>query len=192
MRDVDLYALLRRGEWLWPEDHLDELRAARGALAPNPTRAGVPVLVTGYVPEPPAFLEVLERAGAYVAADDYAAVGRRVVRSGPGIRAAADGWGALLWRYWSGPPCPTRSTDQALRMRYLSALLERTGARGVIVHVVRSCEPELFDVPAVRATFGARGVPVLVLETELGTDLPAQAVTRIEAFAEMLSTGSAA
>lgn len=188
MSDVELYALLRRGEWLWPAEHLSELRAARGAIQGAPARSGVPVLVTGYVPEPGALLDVLARAGAYVAADDYAAVGRRVVRS----RGGAEGWARVLERYWSAPPCPTRSADQPARMRHLGELLDRSGARGVLVHGVKFCEPELFDVPAIRATFAARGVPVLVLETELEGELSGQATTRVEAFVEMLSAGRAA
>ena len=188
MSDAELYALLRRGEWLWPADHLDELRAARSAIQPGPVREGVPVLVTGYVPEPAALLDVLERSGAYVAGDDYAAIGRRVVRA----RCEGDAWKRLVERYWSAPPCPTRSADQDARMSHLVELLERSGARGVVVHGVKFCEPELFDVPAIRATFAARGVPVLVLETELERELSGQTTTRLEAFVEMLSAGRAA
>jgi benzoyl-CoA reductase/2-hydroxyglutaryl-CoA dehydratase subunit BcrC/BadD/HgdB len=188
LSDAALYALLRRGEWLWPEDHLAELRAAQGAIQGPAARAGVPLLVTGYVPEPPGLLDLLARAGAYVAADDYAAVGRRVVRAA----TAGDAWARLLARQVAAPPCPTRSAHQPARMRHLAGLLERSGARGVIVHGVRSCEPELFDVPAIRATFAARGVPVLVLETELERELSAQATTRVEAFVELLAAGRAA
>lgn len=184
--DPELYGLLRRGEWLWPEEHLAELRAARAAWQVGPARAGVPVLVTGYVPEPAATLELLNGAGAYVAADDYAAVGRRVVRQ-PDDSRASDPWDLLLDRYWAAPPCPTRSSDQGARMAYLSSLFERSGARGVVVHVLKFCEPELFDVPAIRQTFAARGVPLLYLEGELEAQASGQATTRIEAFAEMLA-----
>lgn len=190
LSDRELYALLRRGEWLWPEDHLAELRAARARLGTGAPPAGVPVLVTGYVPEPAAMLDVLNAAGAVVAADDYAAVGRRVIRAPeppPG-----DPWEALLDRHLAAPPCPTRGDDQGARMRHLEALADRSGARGVIVHVVKFCEPELFDVPAIRRTFAARGVPVLQLEGELEARLSGQAVTRLEAFAELLSARGAA
>jgi benzoyl-CoA reductase/2-hydroxyglutaryl-CoA dehydratase subunit BcrC/BadD/HgdB len=77
-------------------------------------------------------------------------------------------------------------------MAHLTALQVRAGARGVIVHGVKFCEPELFDVPAIRATFAARGIPVLLLEGELERELSAQAVTRIEAFLEVLAPGRAA
>jgi benzoyl-CoA reductase/2-hydroxyglutaryl-CoA dehydratase subunit BcrC/BadD/HgdB len=183
--DRALYGLLRRGEWLWPEEHLAELRVARERLGSGPPPARVPVLLTGYVPEPADILETLNVAGAFVAADDYASVGRRLVREEDA--PVGDPWEALLARYLSAPPCPTRAADQGARMRHLEGLLERSGARGVVVHVVKFCEPELFDVPAIRRTFAARGVPVLVLEGELERQLSGQAITRIEAFAEMIS-----
>ncbi len=182
--DAALYALLRRGEWLWPEEHLAELRAVRAKLGTG-APAGVPVLVTGYVPEPIALLETLNGAGAYVGADDYAAVGRRVVRE-PDV-SVGDPWEALVDRQLAAPPCPTRAADQGARMRHLEGLLERSGARGVVVHVVKFCEPELFDVPAIRRTFEARGVPLLYLEGELERQTSGQVVTRLEAFAELLA-----
>jgi len=192
MTDPELYALLRRGEWLWPEDHLAELRAARAAVRERPVGHGVPVLVSGYVPEPLATLEALNRAGAYVAADDYAAVGRRVVRARATAGAPDDPWALLVERYFAAPPCPTRSADEGSRVRHLEALADRSGARGALLHVQKFCEPELFDVPAIRRTFAARGLPVLLVEGELESELSAQAVTRIEAFVEMLSAGRAA
>jgi benzoyl-CoA reductase/2-hydroxyglutaryl-CoA dehydratase subunit BcrC/BadD/HgdB len=187
--DPELYALLRRGEWLWPEEHLAELRAFRARFPEGAPRAGVPLLVSGYVPEPAEILRVLDGAGAYVAADDHAALGRRVVRAPV---TAADPWQALLERYWAAPPCSTRSADPGERVRHLAGLLERSGARGVILHLVKFCEPELFDVPLLRRAFAERGVPVLYLEGELERELSGQAVTRLEAFVEMLQEGRAA
>jgi benzoyl-CoA reductase/2-hydroxyglutaryl-CoA dehydratase subunit BcrC/BadD/HgdB len=191
--DRALYALLRRGEWLWPEDHLAELRAARARLGTGAPRAAIPVLVTGYFPEPAALLDVLNDAGAFVAADDYAAIGRRVIRdAGPPDAPVGDPWQALLDRHAAAPPCPTRAADPAVRLRHLEALLDRSGARGLIVHVVRSCEPELFDVPAIRRLCAGRGVPLLYLEGELEAQLSGQVVTRAEAFAELLQAAGRA
>ena len=221
--DPELYALLRRGEWLWPEEHLVELRDAVAKLRPErepePAQAGLPLLVTGYVPEPASLLATLNDAGAFVAADDYAAVGRRVVRrdraagaaaaataataataaadpnaaaaaaaaaTAAGVVAGADPWADLVSRHAAYPPCPTRGTDQEARLRHLVSLSEASGARGVLVHVQKFCEPELFDVPAILATFKARGMPVLVLEGELERSLSGQAETRLEAFVELL------
>jgi len=55
--------------------------------------------------------------------------------------------------------------------------------------VQKFCEPELFDVPAIRRRFARIGAPLLLLEGELETSLPGQVVTRLEAFVEMVEAG---
>jgi benzoyl-CoA reductase/2-hydroxyglutaryl-CoA dehydratase subunit BcrC/BadD/HgdB len=183
--DLDLYALLRRGEFLWPEDHLRELREARASLEANPVQGGVPLLVTGYVPEPMELLHHLNEAGAYVAADDYAAVGRRVPRRAAEPRD--DPFEELAGLSFASPPCPTRSASLPRRLSHLSQLWRESGAAGVILHTVKFCEPELFDVPGIRQHFARIGVPVLQIESELEAELSGGTLTRLEAFVEMVA-----
>ena len=73
------------------------------------------------------------------------------------------------------------------RLECLEEKFERSGAAGLIIHMVKFCEPELFDVPLLRKRFADRGVPVLYLESELERELAGQSVTRLEAFVEMLT-----
>jgi benzoyl-CoA reductase/2-hydroxyglutaryl-CoA dehydratase subunit BcrC/BadD/HgdB len=183
--DAAFYALLRRGEWLWPEAHLAELRAARARLAPAPVQRGLPLMVSGYVPEPMALFDHLRDAGAVVVADDYAAVGRRI--GGLHRVAGRDPLEALVEASFATPPCPTRGAPQRDRLAHLERLARERGAAGLLLHVPKFCEPELFDAPAIRAHFAARGIPVLYLETELETELSGQTVTRVEAFCEMVA-----
>jgi len=61
-----------------------------------------------------------------------------------------------------------------------------------VLHTVKFCEPELFDVPIVRRGLEAAGLKVLHLETELEPRVTGQIATRIEAFVEMLSDGRGA
>ncbi|MBN2360195.1 MAG: 2-hydroxyacyl-CoA dehydratase [Deltaproteobacteria bacterium] len=182
--DRELYALLRRGEYLWPADHLAELEAAAAQLQPAPVQRGTPIMITGYVPEPAALLDVLGAAGALVVADDYAGIGRRLL---PRLAAPpSDPFAHLAELAFVTPPCPTRGDSQARRLRHLDALFDQGQAAGVIIHVVKFCEPELFDVPAIHQHFAARGAPVLVIEGELESELSGQAATRLEAFVEMV------
>jgi benzoyl-CoA reductase/2-hydroxyglutaryl-CoA dehydratase subunit BcrC/BadD/HgdB len=183
--DLELYGLLRRGEYLWVEDHIAELKAAVEGLSEE-SREGIPILVSGYVPEPMGILEVLNDAGAFVVADDYAAVGRRI--ADPEVKPTPEGdeWELLARRYLSYPPCPTRCQDSQARISRLLRLAREAGARGLLVHEIKFCEPELFDVPMMRDAFEGQGLPVLLLETELERTVSAQTATRIEAFVEVL------
>jgi len=89
-------------------------------------------------------------------------------------------------RLLDAPPDSTRGTPISERVRNLVARVAEVGARGVLIYGVKFCEPELFDLPAIRAGLQAQGVPVLDVEVELTRTLPAQVATRIEAFLEML------
>jgi benzoyl-CoA reductase/2-hydroxyglutaryl-CoA dehydratase subunit BcrC/BadD/HgdB len=185
--DAELYALLRRGEYLWPEDQLAALEGLRSSVKLGRRRRGAPLLVTGYVPEPKAFLEALDAAGAYVAADDYAAVGRRVGGYAGLDAAAPDPIATLAGLSFAGPPCPTRTSDVEARMAHLVRLARTSGARGVLVHTVKFCEPELFDLPALKQTAAEMGLPLLHVESELEAGLSGQVATRLEAFGEVVA-----
>jgi benzoyl-CoA reductase/2-hydroxyglutaryl-CoA dehydratase subunit BcrC/BadD/HgdB len=182
--DLALYSVLRRGEFLWPSDHLVELREAAAKLEGRMVKTGVPVMITGLVPEPMEIFSTLEDAGAFVVADDYAAVGRRIVRDYPEL--TSDPLDSLVELQFAGPPCSTRTIAQQRRIDVLEQAFDRSGAAGLIIHMIKFCEPELFDVPLIRRRFESKGAPVLYLESELERDLSGQTVTRVEAFVEML------
>jgi len=184
MPDPALYRLLRRGEYLAPEDHLAELAVAASGLCEERVQRGVPLMVTGYAPEPITLLDALASAGAFVAADDYAAVGRRIPLSPPAD--GGDPLDTLAAKAFVMPPCPTRGGDQDVRMEYLETVYRRSGSAGLIVHVQKFCEPELFDVPAIRRRFARIDAPLLFLEGEFEASLSGRVVTLLEAFVEMV------
>jgi benzoyl-CoA reductase/2-hydroxyglutaryl-CoA dehydratase subunit BcrC/BadD/HgdB len=95
-------------------------------------------------------------------------------------------------RWGAGSFAPPAWRQARPAIHGIGGLLDRSGARGVILHVLKFCEPELFDVPVLRRAFAGRGVPVLYLEGELEAGLSGQVVTRVEAFVEMISAGRAA
>ena len=183
MSERELMELLRSDSYLPAQDHLDGLLAAlekRGT-----PREGPGVLVTGIVPEPMALLDALEEAGAVVVADDYASTGRRITQLDDTVQA--EPLDLVARRLANRPQCSTLSVDTRRRADQLVRQVRGSGAHGVLLHNVRFCEPELFDVPALKARMEEEGFPLLVLDTEVERDLPAAVLTRLEAFVEMLS-----
>ncbi|MBN2495863.1 MAG: 2-hydroxyacyl-CoA dehydratase [Deltaproteobacteria bacterium] len=177
-----LYELLRSREYLPAERFCalaDSALEARGEME----AAGVPVLLSGLVPEPASVLDALDAAGACVVADDMACAGRRIYRAcafdDPLERQAA--------RLLSGPPDSTRDCSMGARVAHLCELAERSGARGVIFFDVKFCEPELFYLPRLQAGLREAGLACLACEVDLADALPDQILTRLEAFVEMLS-----
>jgi len=180
----ELYTLLRRGEWLWPEDHLAELKEAAKRLGEGAPQKGVPVFLSGIVPEPMNIFDALEQAGARIVGDDYAALSRRILPTPATMKNNGDPFDALTELAFSAPPCSTRASLVDFRRARLLDSVKASGAKGVIFHIVKFCEPELFDLPHMTKALSERKIPYLVVESELEAELSGQTVTRLEAFVE--------
>lgn len=176
LSDREFHDAVRAREYLLPEDFTELV--ARLPVGPAP-RPGVPVVLSGIVADPPELLDVLNAAGAHVAADDLSSGSRRVL---PAVNDS-DPWRQLARAYLDGPVDPTRADPVALRVRRLRDLVRDSGALGVLTVAPTFCEPEQFYLPALRTGLD---VPLLYLERESGSDVDGQLVGRIEAFVETL------
>jgi benzoyl-CoA reductase/2-hydroxyglutaryl-CoA dehydratase subunit BcrC/BadD/HgdB len=184
---AELYATLRKLEYLHPEDAIPPLEQLLTQVDPKTRRQGVGLVLSGMVPEPEGLIDTLEDAGGFVAADDYAAFGRRIPsHAGP---VGGDPIDDVVERLLHMPPCPTRASDAGPRIDHLRTLARDSGARGVILHTVKFCEPELFDIATLRRALESDGLGVLHVETEFEGQVTGQMATRVEAFLEMLSDG---
>jgi len=88
----------------------------------------------------------------------------------------------------SQPPC-ARTFDPDHPGKIARDILSRAsacGARGVIGHTLKFCDPYLARLPAVRDTFRDAGFPLLLLEGDCTLRSIGQQRTRIEAFIEMM------
>jgi benzoyl-CoA reductase/2-hydroxyglutaryl-CoA dehydratase subunit BcrC/BadD/HgdB len=179
--DRELYRLIRSREYLPAERFADLARAALDRTSDGP-RPGVPLLLSGIVPEPWALFDALREMGARVAADDMACCGRRLFPAG----TATDPWRRIAQRLLDAPPDSMRGAPIRARIDHLGRLARSSGAKGVVFYDVKSCEPEQFDIPALRDGLREMGLPSISMEVDLSGELPRQTVTRLEAFVEMV------
>lgn len=178
--DREFYTLVRSREYLPSEDFT---RVANAVRRGEPRAAdGVPILLSGIVPEPMSLFDAIRDAGAAVVADDLACGFRRVYE----IPERGSALERLAASILDAPADPTRGTPLAERAEELILRMTSTGARGMLVYGVKFCEPELFDLPRLRHYLGEAGFPMTHIEHELVPTLGQQAVTRIEAFVETL------
>jgi benzoyl-CoA reductase/2-hydroxyglutaryl-CoA dehydratase subunit BcrC/BadD/HgdB len=183
LSNLAFYRLVRAREYLPAEDFEGLARGALEAQGQDPI-PGQGILLSGLLPEPMAILEVLDRAGAVVVADDYACSGRRHYPPG----TAREPFERMAQRLLGGPAEPTLGHPIAQRVEQLASTCRATGVQAVIFHGVKFCEPERFDLPMVRAGLEARlGLPCIDLEVDLASPLSHQAITRVEALVEGLS-----
>ena len=176
--DRAFYTAVRAREYL-PAEEFGDLATS---LPEGEPPAGVPLMLSGIVADPPDLFDHLAAVGARVVADDLAGGERRL------YPPAGDGdpFTRLADRLIASPPDPTRGSPIAERAAHLCRRMEASGARGLVVYDVKFCEPELFDVPLLRSHLAESGFPLLHVEVEMGEDLGQQTLTRLEAFVETL------
>lgn len=151
-------------------------------------RTRVPLYVSGHLchaPEP-ALLDLIEDCGAFIVDDDlytgYRYVATDVDPTGDPVNALA------RWYIERNGvvPCPTRLDPGVDWDGFLLESVRRAGATGLIVLMVKYCEPHYFYYPRIKATFEAAGLPHLLVETEHDMSALGNLRTRVEAFVELL------
>jgi len=179
--NVDFYRLIRTREFL-PAEHFIEMAQSVLNVRNEEKINGVPIILSGIVPEPMEVLSTLQEIGACVVADDLACCGRRLYQSG----SSTDPFKRLSENIFSAPPDPTRGDSLQVRINHLRGLVYQSKAKGVIFYDVKFCEPELFDLPDLRKALKGEGVPSLTLEVDINDPISNQMLTRIETFLEVI------
>ena len=182
LTQIEFYRLIRAREYL-PAERFSELAQAAlsqtGAAAQN----GIPIVLSGIVPEPMSIFESIAEMGGVVVADDLACCGRRLYPPG----ASEDAFSHMAESLLAAPPDPTRGSPIQERLEHLLRLIGISGAKGVVFYDVKFCEPELYDLPDLRQGLQAAGIPSVAIEVDVSDPLSHQALTRIEAFMEMIA-----
>jgi benzoyl-CoA reductase/2-hydroxyglutaryl-CoA dehydratase subunit BcrC/BadD/HgdB len=158
---------------------LAEPEAAGGA-------AGAPIFLTGNVLADPDAFALFDECGALLVDEDLC-TGARMFEA---LRLdGRGGWATQVARAMlNRTPC-ARTYDDAEPLGFAADLTRRakaSGARGVVLHVVKFCDPYLARIPRLRETLREAGLPLLVLEGDCTLGALGQFKTRLEAFVEML------
>lgn len=180
LTDREFYALIRAREYVAADDFASLANAV--PRSEHSEASGIPLMLSGIVCEPMEVFDHINSVGGHIVADDLACGYRRVypsVTDGPPLERMAR---ALL----GAAPDPTRGSPIAERAAAIAQRMRDTGAKGLLVYGVKFCEPELFDLPRLRAHLAEAGFPVLHVEHEMTPEVSQQALTRVEAFLETL------
>ncbi len=167
---------------------LESLRAYCPTHQDTREDPSIRIFLTGVMPRPTALLHVLERAGVQVVGDR---LGLGSLYYDLEIPKDDDPLRALARGYLSYPPCSTIHRPGASRAQDLIDRIHESRVQGVIIFGMKFCEPEFFDYPDLEASLEKAGIPVLVLETDLGMGDIGPAQTRIEAFLETMRVRTA-
>ena len=182
MTNMEFYRLVRTHEYLDSKSFIGLIETTLATASVTPSGSPLPVILSGIVPEPRGLLETLDRAGAVVAGDDTACCGRRIYPPG----TSSDVYTRCAQRILNAPPDSTRGSPLRDRLDHLLRLARSCRARGVVFVGMQFCEVEQFDLPFLCHGLKAEGIDSIVVETDLKQPFGERAVTRIEAFLEVL------
>jgi benzoyl-CoA reductase/2-hydroxyglutaryl-CoA dehydratase subunit BcrC/BadD/HgdB len=182
LSDYEFYRLIRAREFV-PAETFSQLAQAALDQVSKPVRDGIPIVLSGIVPEPMELLKSISGFGGLVVADDLACCGRRLYPAG----SSDDPFVRMAERILEAPPDWSRGSPISDRLDHLIRLSEMNEAKGVVFYNVKFCEPELFDHPDLRRGLQEAGIPTTLVEVDLNEPLSNQILTRIEAFFEMIT-----
>jgi benzoyl-CoA reductase/2-hydroxyglutaryl-CoA dehydratase subunit BcrC/BadD/HgdB len=165
------------------EQEIEQLLAAP---ARQPRQGnGAPILIFGNVLPDPQVFELLADCGAELVADDLCTGSRQLLPVSITPAPRAQLIEQIAAQLLSRPPCARTIQDLGFAQTAVSRARE-CGARGVIIHLVKFCDPYLARLPAIRQALREADLPVLVLEGDCSLRSFGQHRTRIEAFVEMV------
>jgi benzoyl-CoA reductase subunit C len=183
-----MQALVKSSMVMDKKEHTGLLREVVDGLAARPRDDRVRLFLSGHLSHAPRpeLLAAIEECGAIVVDDDLFTGGRYISTD---VSAEGDPVEALAeWylRHDAVSPCPTLVKHEADWEDLLVDAVETAGAQGVVVLMVRFCEPHMLYYPELRKRLDERGVPHLLIETE-HEGLPVETVqTRVEALLERI------
>ena len=177
------HAVIKSGYFLDKARHTALVTELCNALEELPTcQTGKRVLLTGIMADDEAMLEMLSDCGLSVAADDLAQETRQFRYDVPEEGGSPLYRLAKWWQLFEG--CSLAYDPDKKRIDMLLADVEKYGAAGVVVCMMKFCDPEEYDYPLLKQALEDKGIPSLYMEIDQKAE--AQAQTRIQAFSEII------
>lgn len=157
---------------------LEELR-----VAPKTNGASVRVVLYGNACDHPDLMNLFDEMDAVVVDDDLCTGSRYFLHTEP---VNGDPIRKIAQRYMKRVPCPSKHSTSFDRRRYLVDMVKGSKADGVVMLILKFCDPHAFDYPDLAKRLTESNIPHLLLETEMQPSSVEQIRTRLQAFVEML------
>ncbi|WP_352419355.1 2-hydroxyacyl-CoA dehydratase family protein [Proteiniborus sp.] len=140
------------------------------------------VVVSGIMLEPKGILSHFEALGIDVVGDDLAQESRQfrtdVPFAGDAIKSLA--------RQWTNHTCSLAFDPYKQRIQHLVDLTHHFKADGVVLALMKFCDPEEYDVPIIMSKMKEENIPLLVIEVDQQATAFEQINTRLQGFVESM------
>lgn len=166
------------------EEHTALVRELIDSLnADAPGEAKKKILVSGILADAPELLNIIDRNGLQIVADDVAAESRQYATDIPEDVTALD---ALAAKFSAMDNCSVLYDVDKKRVDKIVRDAKEAGAGGVILVLTKFCDPEEFDNPLIKRACEEAGLACIVIEVDRQMENYEQAATMIETFAELV------
>lgn len=143
------------------------------------------LLISGITFEPIELLDMLEEYGFYIACDDLAQGSRQLLAD---VSFDRDPLCALAKHWIDHTPCSVIFDRKKRRVKHLSSLAKSHNVDGVILGIMKFCDPEEYDVPLISKEMKENDIPMLTIDIEQQGGSIEQIRTRLQSFHERLSS----
>lgn len=150
---------------------------------PEDSFTGLRLVSTGILLDSKPILDELERRDIAIVGDVLTAESVRFARDAP---RNVDPFVSLAHIWLEVENTSVAFDSKKKRGLHIAELVKERNADGVLVNVTKFCEEEEYDYPVVKQQMADAGIPLLYLETAQQDHANEQAITRIQAFAEMI------
>lgn len=167
------------------EEHTDLLKKLLGELKAAPKTNGetIRVVLYGNACDHTDIMNLFEEIDAAVVDDDLCTGSRYFLHIAPPDGAPLR---RIAQRYLNRIPCPSKHSDSFDRRDYLVDMVRQSEADGVVMLILKFCDPHDFDYPDIAKRLTEEDIPHLRIETEMQPASIEQVRTRLQAFVEML------
>lgn len=145
---------------------------------------GTRVVVTGLLAEPIEMLDIFDENHVAIGADDLS-LGSRLWRT-PTREDVNDVFQKMAWRVADQKGDTFFYDSEKKKGQMLLDLVKEKDADGIIVLMMKFCDPEEYDYPIYKEEVEAASVPMLYLEIDQQLTSFEQIRTRVQSFTEML------
>ena len=179
------HGIIKSAYFMDKREHLSTIKKINSLLRLRKKEKwdGRRIVVTGLTLEPLELIGIFEQFGISVCADDLAHELRQfrtdVPYFGKPLRSLA-----RQWQVRSG--CSLAFDPYKSRIKLVTDLVKTTGADGLVISLMKFCDPEEYDVPVIMEECKKQGIPLLCIEMDQQSRSFEQIRTRIQGFTEQL------
>lgn len=179
------HMIIKAAWFMDKKEYTKQLKELMEALKAEPKEKvqGPKVVITGLIAEPESFLDIFTDFGYTFVADDLAQESRQFR-----VPARAEGSAIerMANRYIDLRGCTFFFEQNKSRGQMLIDMVKKYHADGVIVCMLKFCDPDEFDYPVIKKELEDAGIQTLYVEIEQQMDTVEQLRTRLQSFAEII------